>query len=120
MKFLNRCNGYQFGLPRFNAVEQAAFDAVIKGCRAEFKEIVSGRPASERFGFDRSKGYRFEGNDYCFDYRFDGDLWVEQRISAACTEDEFLSNPRAWVLDALRDCAASDYYYLYEKDYGEF
>jgi hypothetical protein len=60
-----------------------------------------------------------DGRDYHLGLRFLDDNTVLARIeSAIASEAEFLADPYAWCLDALRDCASADHWYTFEKDYG--
>lgn len=51
--------------------------------------------------------------------RFNTDDRVILRICSAFTEDEFLLYPKENIMDALEECAESDYYYNKDKEWEE-
>lgn len=104
MNFLNRCNGYDLS-PRMTTTTRQVLDQVLPEAREAFRAFASS---------DLGRAGRYE-----LGYRFDSNDTVERRITSAIeAEAEFLADPRAWALDALRDCAEADHWYTYEKDWG--
>jgi hypothetical protein len=97
--FLKRCNGYT-GMFGPDAEETALLKEHLPKAREHFRSMVK------------------PGDNYEFHYRFNGDDWVWDRIASAANEGEFKADPYAWCMDALRDCAATDHWYLWEKDYN--
>ena len=51
--------------------------------------------------------------------RFNSDSTVIATIESAYSEDDFLKMTHMVITDALIDCAQRDYYYAYEKTYGD-
>lgn len=103
MDFLNICNGYRLGSPRFSQTARSVFQVLVAQARIDFKEAMASETGP---GGRYELGYRFENNDD-----------VLTRIESATTEDEFLGNARAWILDGLRECASADHWYTYEKQW---
>ena len=55
---------------------------------------------------------------YYTSVRFNDDETVLGRIRSAVTDEaEFQTNPKAWIMDALRDCASADHWYTFEKEW---
>jgi hypothetical protein len=52
-----------------------------------------------------------------FGARFNDDESALVRIESAAKEEEVLSNLDEWVWAALEDCASSDHWYAYEKQW---
>lgn len=101
IKFLGIVNGYNFRDFRLSPESRAKFDEVIAVLRPFARNL---------FKQDRN---RFE-----FDRRFADNEAVILRLESALRDDaEFLAQPEAWVLDALRCCAEADYWYCYEKQW---
>jgi hypothetical protein len=50
--------------------------------------------------------------------RFDSNDSALARIMSAASEEEAMKNPEKWAWAALEDCAESDYWYTFEKDWG--
>lgn len=103
-KFLGRCNGYKGMLTPSTQAGVDVFAEVIDECRAQFES-----------DFHNDFGYY---GKYETGPRFRDNAMVMARIWSAVVDDsEFLARPRAWVMDALRDCAEADHWYAYEKDW---
>lgn len=107
MEFLNRCNGYTIGGIRFS---QQSID-LIKQLHAELMP--------QFYQEYRKQFADSHGSDYERGGRFTCPVSIYLRIASACTEEEFKTDPKAWVWDALRNCAGADYWYAYEKDWGQ-
>lgn len=102
MTFLNRCNGY--GTQLLTVAAQKAIMAVVTHARYVFREET---PTAEVGPCGK----------YEYGHRFWSDRCVCDRIAHVATEAEVLADPLAWALDALRDCAAADYWYEHEKNW---
>jgi hypothetical protein len=93
------CNGFKSPRDRFSTRAVALIIELLPALRRSFQP-VEGR---------QEIGVRCRDVDT-----------ITARIESATTELEFLAEPTAWVLAALDDCASADYYYTYEKDYGQY
>jgi hypothetical protein len=104
MDFKNRCNGYSFAAIKFGEGTVATFKMRLGMNRERFIDYMATPAAKQDDKYDAGS-------------RFFNDMTVLGRIESAASEAEFLADPDAWTLDALRDCASSDYYYNYEKSW---
>jgi hypothetical protein len=101
--FLMRCNGYKTGVERMGDAELRIFNGVIDSAREHFRSLLPEL---------RAAGERLETFE-----RFHNDDRVRHRIESACACAEFVADPYPWVMDALRDCAEADHWYMYEKEW---
>lgn len=112
MQFLNRCNGTSTKRLRLSSAAMRVYFEHKDKARADFRALA------EKCGEGR-RGFTFDGSDYYFGYRFLDDNAVLGRMESVLkSEAEFLADPYAWCLDALRDCASADHWYRFEKDWG--
>jgi hypothetical protein len=117
MDFLNRCNGSHSPKPRLSEAAFKVFCAHKEKARKDFLFLAAECKAKRNCYGDYP--FTYEGRDYYLGYRFLDDNTVMDRIESAITDEaEFLANPYAWCLDALRDCAGADHWYTFEKDWG--
>lgn len=99
MKISTYCNGIRPGSPPLDPEVTKRLKLVLPVARELFKLDVT-------------------DENFFFGGRFTDDHAALERIRAAQpTANEVLNNPVGWALDALRDCAATDYHYRYEKVY---
>lgn len=102
--FLGRCNGFNAGARRNLSKEaQAVLEKTLPEARAAFKDLLH-NPAFK--AQPMLCGWRFEDNDSAMD-----------RVGTVAHSNEVLANPMDWALDALRDCARSDHWYTFEKEW---
>ncbi len=103
-EFLGRCTGSkpQADLALGDAGREI-FNKKIDACRRDFMALIAEN--------------RLEQDHYVLGSRFNSDDIVWGRIRGAAMVDEFFSNPEAWMMDGLRDCAGADHWYLYEKEW---
>lgn len=104
MDFFFRCNGIWTGHRPYTQDAVNVFSSLVDPAREEFKKYVK-----ENF----VKSFR----DYAFGTRYHDNRTVLERITSVTSQDEFMSDPINWILDALRDCAEADYYYFVEKSW---
>lgn len=93
-----RFGGYTFGATKYSPDARALARATIQAAR--FGVVLEGREVL--------RGHRFNDDDSM--------LW---RLESGATEAEFFANPLPLVMEALQRAAESDWYYTYEKDYGD-
>jgi hypothetical protein len=102
--FLGRCNGYSHNSARNLSKEaRESLVKVLPEAREKFKAV-------QRILLDR-------GTQTYLGSRFESDDAVLARVGNVASSDEVLSNPMGWALDALRDCAAADHWYEFEKSW---
>lgn len=98
-----KCNGSCWPRVLFSEKTKALAFSLFDELRPIFlKENAKGFDRYERY----YSGRRFNTNDT---------LLV--RIESATVESEFLASPKEWAWEALRECAASDYWYTFEKQW---
>lgn len=97
------CNGYSLNADKFSEEVREAIKAHLPSCRTRF--LKENKDNMGRSGI------------YYADYRFYGDDRVISRIESATHESNFLKHPDAWIMEALRDCAESDHWYTFEKEW---
>ena len=84
------------------------------------RELLLSRIDKCRNRMVRMFGNRNDNKQLYSGIRFENDETVLARISSAYKEQEItLSNRNKILIDALYDCMSADYYYTFEKDYGE-
>lgn len=100
-----KCNGYSLPHTRFSDNAQKILTNLLHEMRPVF--IVE-NDIKNNDNVDQSlhTGYRFYDNESAL-----------VRIYSATTEEEAMKNPSEWVKAALKDCAGSDYWYTYEKQW---
>lgn len=113
--FLGKCNGGIMDGERLPEPVAKAVVAVLPAARTLFKGRLDSNEISNR--------------EYFLGSRFETDADILNRIWAAVspnslfgprgTVEQVQHDPLGWALDALRDCASADYYYTFEKDYGD-
>lgn len=104
LQFKNRCNGLSLNAPRFSDTAKQTLREVLPRARQAFREGIG----DEEFGGQGQ--YELGG-------RFYNDDRVQRTIEGAIEELEFMSDPYGWCLDGLRECASSDHWYTYEKQW---
>lgn len=100
MEFLNRCNGSHSKAIPATITMTVMFECHINQARHEFREL------------------NLDPERYYTSVRFNDDRVVLDRIRSAVTDEaEFQADPKAWIMDALRDCAGADHWYTFEKEW---
>jgi hypothetical protein len=94
---MTTCNGFSSERNKFSTQSVALITELLPDLRQAFNPI--------------------DGKQ-CIGHRCNSVSSITARIESATSEREFLTEPTAWILAALDDCASADYYYTYEKDYG--
>ena len=111
MNFINKCNGIDVG-SSVTPEAKAAVKAVFDEARAEFRCFVQDNPT-----FDHTDGADHHRMRY---------LGTQCSLSGVLARlggfdilgyHAIYGSPKAWVLDALRDCASVDYWYAFEKEW---
>lgn len=78
-------------------------------------EVLVAIAARQRPGFiERANTHR----DLLAGRRFSNDDCLIARVATAYTNDEVIADIEFVVYDGLFDCAASDHWYEFEKEYG--
>lgn len=120
MNFLNRCNGTR-GAAKLSNAAFKVFCQHSKAARDAFKAALASGELDPLGNFEL--GLRFLDDNSVL-ARIESAICDAEPLLASDVqgggEAEFLADPQAWILDALRDCARADHHYTHEKDYGEF
>lgn len=106
--FLKRVNGVHHGVAPLTPEQQKTVESIFNECYREFEAMLKALPDYDsRDGCSHTKGL-------LMGYRchVDGVLGRLQGFS-----DTFSDDPKAHVMDALRDCASADHWYTYEKEW---
>lgn len=110
MNFIGKVNGIDLQAAKLSPEAQEAVTAVLPQCREDFRAMM----VPNRFQDDVGSIPGLSGDFYCGG-RFSSDTRVMDRLRG--WSDEVLANPKAWVMDALRDCASADHWYTFEKEW---
>ena len=99
----SRCNGHRIGAEEYSTKANKFFEDLLPNARISFEEINPKDFSSEVALGDRYK------DDWC----------VYQSLISSASERQFLSEPMAWLHDALQDCAGKDFWYSHSKQWED-
>lgn len=120
MDFLKRCNGLKIPAAPLSEAAVLVLKRALPRARDLFEAALRSGELDRHGDFHLGQRYR---SLYDVQHRIESAIDKEPPIFSGDRvgggEAEFLADPEAWALDALRDCAAADHWYTFEKDYGE-
>lgn len=115
-RFLGQCNGIDCQGADITGRRKEQIESIFDAVLHQFETMLNDTPGTKdgvnaRFGYMVGSRCTLSG----VLSRLQGKGYQIEQTLASSTAHATL---RDWVLDALRDCASADYYYNFEKDYG--
>lgn len=104
-QFLGKIGGIDLGKAPLSIADLADFKTLIDDARKKFKAMVKALPDYDKLDYASHSEGLMLGN------RVHSDEAVLARLRGV------VGITNEWILDALFDCASSDYWYCFEKEY---